>query len=408
MDNFSEKLAKYAKTVIKCGVNLQKGEYLVICADINNAQLVRELTKSAYENGAKRVIVSWGDEELSKIHYSCATTEALSDLFEWEAESKNFIPDIKACYIKIDSDNPDLFKDIDATKVATVNKNTRKRYDRFLSDSSANSFKWCIIGGASQSWAEKIFPNCDNAVEKLWDLIFSVNRIDCDDPVKAWDDHSKKLGERCAKLNEMKLKKLFYKSSNGTDLVVKLPDNYVFMGGSEKSNGCLFQANMPTEEVFSAPYKYGVDGKLVASLPLSSRGRIIRNFGFTFVDGKVTDFYAEEGFETLKAIIETDEGSCYLGEIAMISFDSPINNTKTLFYNTLFDENASCHFALGSAYPSSVVGGEDMSKEELEKAGLNDSLTHVDFMVGTRDLKVVGYTEDGQEIIIMENGNILF
>lgn len=407
MENFKEKLQKYADTVIKCGVNLQQNEYLVINADIENAELVRAITKSAYENGAKRVMVSWSDAEVAKLNYGYASTEALSNLFPWEAEAKNFIADIKACYIKVDSDDPDMFKNIDALKVATVNKNTRKLFDRFLDDSSANSFKWCIIGGVSKKWAEKIFPDDDNAQEKLWELIFAVNRISSDNPVEEWKKHSEALGKRCEYLNSLKLEKVVYKSLNGTDLTVKLPENYVFCGGSDLSNGCKFVANMPTEEVFSAPYKYGVNGKLVASLPLSSRGRVISNFGFTFADGKVVDFYAEEGYDTLKAILDTDEGSRYLGEIAMISFDSPINNTNTLFYNTLFDENASCHFALGSAYPSSVVGGEDMSKEELEKVGLNNSLTHVDFMVGTRDLEIIGFTSDGKEVQIMKNGNLL-
>lgn len=412
--DFSNMLQKYAETAIAFGVNLQPNEYLVIACDINNAELARALTESAYKRGAKRVIVLWKDQSITKLNYTYATAESLSELFDWEVESKNFIADAKACYIAVSSADPDLLKDIDSQKISAVDRAVSPLYAKFYDNSSCNNFKWCVIAGASDAWAKKVFAEeIENSVftlsqakEKLWNLIFRANRIDSEDPIVEWQKHTDDLRTSSEKLNALKIKKLIYKNSLGTDFSVVLPENYVFLGGSELSkDDCLFTANMPTEEVFTTPHKYGANGKLVASLPLSLDGKIVKNFGFTFKDGKVVDYFAEEGKDSLKKLLETDDGAKYLGEVALVPFDSPINNTNTLFYSTLFDENARCHFALGFAYPQGVVGGEDMTDEQKEKVGINKSLTHVDFMVGTDDLSIKALTESGETVDIFVNGN---
>lgn len=416
-NDFSAMIKKYAETTIAFGVNLQPDEYLVIACDINNACLARALTEAAYTKKAKRVIVLWRDQEITKLNYEHATSEALSDLFGWEIESKNFIADAKACYIAVSSSDPDMLKGVDSEKISAVDKAVSPLYAKFYDNSSCNNFKWCVIAGASESWARKVFSNengrlsctIEEAKEKLWNLIFKANRIDSTDPIAEWQKHTDKLRESCEKLNALNLKKLMYKNSIGTDFSVELPKNYVFLGGSELSkDNCLFTANMPTEEVFTTPHKYGGNGKLVASLPLSLDGKIVRNFGFSFENGKVVDYFAEEGKESLKKLLETDEGAKYLGEVALVPFDSPINNTETLFYSTLFDENARCHFALGFAYPQGVAGGNEMTDEQKEKAGINKSITHVDFMVGTKDLSIKGLTANGEIVDIFVNGNFAF
>ncbi len=408
MTEFENKLKKYADVVIRFGINLQQGEYLVISADVNDAMMVRALTESAYELGAKRVIALYSDEQLTKINYTYASVDSLSNLFPWEVERKNFVADIKACYIGITSDNPDLLKDIDSKKISTVSRNLSPLFNKFREESGRNNFKWCIIAAASKAWADRIFPNDNDNVEKLWDLIFQANRIDREEPIKEWQKHIERLQKNCKTLNKLKLKRLVYKNSLGTDLTVELPDNYQFLGGSELSQDkCLFTANLPTEEIFSAPKRNGVNGKLFASLPLCYKGKIIKNFGFEFKDGKVVDCFAESGLETINEILDIDDGAKYLGEVALISFDSPINNTNTLYYSTLYDENARCHFALGMAYPSCVEGGEALTADEMLNHGLNVSQTHIDFMVGTDDLSVIGETSDGKKVDIIINGNIV-
>src|SRR5690606_18725113 len=243
-------------------------------------------------------------------------------------------------------------------------------------------------------------------VEKLWDAIFKALRVYEEDPVEAWKKHLKNIEDKVNFLNEKNFKKLYYKSSNGTELEVELPEGHIWAGGGGKnSKGVYFVANMPTEEVFTLPHKYGVNGVVYSSKPLNYGGNLINNFSLTFKDGKVVDFTAEEGYDVLKDLLDLDEGAKRLGEVALVPHDSPISNSNIIFYNTLFDENASCHFALGKAYPTNLKGGPDMKEEELDKAGVNDSLTHVDFMVGTEDLSIIGETRDGEKVQVFENGN---
>ncbi|MBE6057320.1 aminopeptidase, partial [Clostridium sp.] len=274
-----------------------------------------------------------------------------------------------------------------------------------------NSFvSWCVLSVPTKAWAKKVFPDLkeDMAVEKLWENIFNIVRIDKEDPVKAWEEHLNNLADKVNFLNDQKLTKLHYKSKD-TDLTIELPKGHIWCGGGEyNKNKRYFVANMPTEEVFTLPLKTGVNGIVKSTKPLNYSGNLINNFTLKFKNGKIIDFSSEEGYETLKKLIETDEGSCYLGEVALVPFHSPISDSNIIFYNTLFDENASCHLALGEAYPTCIENGDNMTKEELEKAGANNSLTHVDFMIGSSDLNIIGENKKGEKIEIFQNGDWAF
>ena len=259
------------------------------------------------------------------------------------------------------------------------------------------------------AWAKKVVPDLgeEEAVEKMWELILTAARSD-KDGIAQWKEHVANLAKRNEFLNKEQFAALTFRNAHGTDLTLKMPENYVFMGGREQTRGGVpFAANMPTEEVFSAPHKYGANGTVASSLPLVHNGKIVRDFGFTFKDGKIVDYYAAEGADVLKGILDTDEGSRYLGEVALVPYESPIRQLGVLFYSTLFDENASCHLAIGKAYASSVVGGDDMSPEEREAAGINVSFEHVDFMFGTADMLVQGIRKDGTVVDIIKDGSFV-
>ncbi len=404
--DFNQKLAKFAEIIVRTGVNLQNGEELVISSPIDCAEFARRLAEEAYKAGAKKVSVIYKDDLLSKISFTYSDVDTLCEVPEWAVMQRDDIVDKHACYIAIASEDPSVFAGLDSEKISKASHATRSACKRFYNASMTNEIKWCVMSVPNAAWAKKVFPNLPEAkaVAKLWDYIFKTMRLDKKDPVRAWQLHQKKLEKRCRYLNRMQFDSFRYHNSLGTDVTVKMNKNYLFAGGAELSkHGCMFTANMPTEEVFSAPNKFGVDGKMVSALPLCENGEIIRNFTLTFENGRITDFSAEEGYDTLKGIIETDEGSRYLGEIAMVGFDNPIRKLDTLFYNTLFDENASCHFAIGQAY-SSVKGADNMTPEQQLAAGLNQSATHVDFMIGTRDLSIIGI-KDGVETVIFENGD---
>jgi len=272
----------------------------------------------------------------------------------------------------------------------------------------SNKNTWCVVSIPTAAWSKKVFPHLsvEDSIEKLWNVIFKTVRVDTENPIVSWEEHKANLKRRMDILNSLALKSLHYQNSLGTDLNIELPENHIWLGGSEFTpEGIEFIANMPTEEVFTLPKKTGVNGKVVSSMPLNYNGNLIENFSMTFKAGKIVDFGAEKGYETLKAIIETDEGSHFLGEVALVPYDSPISNSKILFYNTLFDENASCHLALGKAYPVCMKNSEKITHDEFSVLGINESLVHVDFMIGTSDLKILGMTSDGKEIPIFRNGN---
>ena len=411
MKNFNDILSEYAKLCVKVGINLQKGQPLVINAPVEGAEFVRLVAKHAYAAGAKQVHVNWNDEALTKMKYENAPMEIFENFPKWYADGLEEFAEDGAGFLSIYSEDPELLKDIDPRKIATNNKSSSMALKNFRKYTMNDINSWCVISIPTKGWASRVFPEVseEKAMEKLWEAIFTATRMDTENPVKAWEDHLKNLEEKVNFLNKKKFKKLHYKSSNGTDLEVELPEGHIWAGGGGKnSKDVYFVANMPTDEVFTMPLRTGVNGVVYSTKPLNYGGNLIDNFKLTFENGKVVAFEAEEGHEVLKDLLALDEGAKYLGEVALVPYDSPISKSNIIFFNTLFDENASCHFAFGKAYPTNIEGGPDMTEEELKQAGVNDSLTHVDFMVGSKDLNIVGETKDGTKIQIFENGNWAF
>lgn len=410
MDSFKENLEKYAELAIKVGVNMQKGQTLVINAPLPSYEFVRAAAKAAYKAGAKNVHVEWNDEEVTRIKYLNAPEEAFKEYPMWKAKGYEEMAKEGAAFLSISASNPDLLKGVDPERIATANKTASKALEGYRSHTMSDKVCWCVISVPTKEWAKKVFPdlNEEESVQKLWESIFKAVRVDNTDPVNAWREHTDNLAKKVNFLNEKRFKKLHYWSSV-TDLTIELPEKHIWAGGGGTSeNGTYFVANMPTEEVFTMPKRDGVNGVVKSTKPLNYGGNLIENFTLKFENGKIVDFSAETGYETLKKLIETDEGSHYLGEVALVPCDSPISNTNIIFYNTLFDENASCHLAIGKAYPTNLEGGASMSKEELTKNGANTSLVHVDFMIGSSDLNIDGETYDGKAEPIFRNGNWAF
>ncbi|WP_416176399.1 aminopeptidase [Clostridium sp.] len=406
-----EFLEKYAKLIVKIGINIQQDQILVINSPIECDYFTRLVSKIAYKEGAKDVIVNWNDEKLSKIKYLYAKESVFDEFPDWKKELYTGYAKQDAAFLTIHATDPELMKDVDQSRIMRATKAANKALSEFRARTMADKNVWCVVSVPTKAWSKKVFSSIDEneAVEKLWDAVFKATRVGEWDPVKAWDEHKNKLKSRMDFLNKNKFKYLKYKNSLGTDLKIELPKEHIWLGGSSFSEkGTEFMANIPTEEVFTLPLKTGVNGKVVSSKPLNYNGNLIEDFSMEFKDGKIINYTAKRGLETLKHIIETDEGSHYLGEVALVPFDSPISNSKVLFYNTLFDENASCHLAIGEAYPVCLRGSENMSKEKLSDLGVNQSLEHVDFMVGTEDLNIMGITQEGREIPIFENGNFKF
>lgn len=340
-----------------------------------------------------------------------APEESLKEARKWEIDGylENHIKK-GAALLSIISSDPDLMKDIapDRMKAYTMAQQTAaKEYREYVLGGNS---PWSLLAYPNIAWAERVFPDLkgQDAIDKLWEHIFEITRIDQEDPVEAWKNHLKNLNEKVDFLNDNKMQKLVYKSK-GTDLTIELSEKHQWCGADDTNiNDINFLANIPTEEVFTLPKKNSLNGYVTSTKPLSYTGNLIENFKITFKDGEIVDYEAEKGYDALKNLIDTDEGSKFIGEVALVPFDSPISNKNTIYYNTLFDENASCHLAIGSAYMSCVVGGNNMDENELKEVGVNKSLTHVDFMIGSADLQITGITFDGREIKIFENGNWAF
>lgn len=402
---------KYARLVIRTGINLQKGQLLVINSPIECASFTRIVAETAYKEGAGDVIISWKDELFSRIRYLHAPEKVFEEFPQWQREFYLSYLRKGAAFLSIAAADPELLKDVDPARVTKAQKTSNTALKEYRSDLMNNKNVWCVVSVPTEAWAKRIFPevSLDEAVQKLWHAIFKAVRADSEDPVAAWEEHKQRLKKTAQFLNAHNFVMLHFKNSIGTDLKVELPQNHIWLGGSEYSaDGVEFVANMPTEEVFTLPKKTGVNGIVTASKPLHYNGSLIEGFSLTFRDGQVVDYHAQKGYEVLKSLIETDEGSSYLGEVALVPYDSPISQANILFYNTLFDENASCHLALGKAYPICLDGGSNLRPGDLAEFGVNDSLVHEDFMIGTADLEVTGITADGQSIAIFKAGNIAF
>ncbi len=408
--SFTTKLEKYASLAVEVGVNIQPGQALYIAASTDSLELVRLITRKAYEVGASNVYVDLSDDELSRIRYEMAPKESFDFVPPWKVQEREYLADNGAAFISVVSQTPDLFKGIDSSKIAAFQKAFGKAMSKYRQYVQSDKISWSVIAAPSKKWAAKVFPELpeEEQVPALWEAIFQAVRADLDNPVNAWKEHDTKLHTKVDYLNEKNYKKLHY-TAPGTDLTIELPKGHLWCGASSTNEkGEDFMANMPTEEVFTVPLKTGVDGYVASSKPLSYGGNIIDNFTITFENGRIVKVVAEEGQEVLENLVATDEGSHYLGEVALVPHDSPISNSNLLFYNTLFDENASNHLAIGSAYAFCIEGGKKMSRDELAENGLNDSITHVDFMIGSDKMNIDGIKEDGTKEPIFRNGNWAF
>ncbi|MBQ1242375.1 MAG: aminopeptidase [Oscillospiraceae bacterium] len=404
-----QKLREYAKLLVEVGVNIHKGQTLVISSPVECAHFARLCATAAYDAGCREVVLNWSDDYLSREKFLRADSEIFDSVPAWREQFYNNYAKEGAAYLAISASDPETLAGVDPDRLLRSQKASAEALDPFYQQQMKNGFPWCIASIPIPSWAKKVFPDLseDAAMTKLWDAIFQTVRISGDGTaVEKWREHLSMLDVRKEALNALKLKKLHYKNSLGTDLSIELPEGHLWAsGGGVAANGRAFVANMPTEEIFTAPKKTGINGVVYASMPLVDNGNIIDKFRFTVKDGKIVEAVAEKGEEFLKVAISVDEGASYFGEVALVPYDSPISNQKILFYNTLFDENASCHLAFGEAYPECIEGGTEMTREEREAHGLNYSVNHVDFMLGTADLSIVGTTADGREVQIFKDGN---
>lgn len=401
-------MRKYAKLAVKTGVNLKKGQGCVISAEVDQHEFAEMVAEEAYRAGAKWVMMDWGDQTLTKLKYRHETLTQLSKVDEWQKARMQHFVDTLPAMIHIASADPDGLKGVNVTKMQKSGA-ARGRIMKPFRTEMDNKYQWTIIAVPSKKWAKKVFPGerTSVAMEKLWEAILQTVRITADnDPVAEWNKHNAELQEKCDKLNALNLDYLHYESKNGTDFKCWLiPGAQWHGGGDTLPDGTFYNPNMPTEEAFTSPMKGKCEGTLVSTLPLSYQGNLIDKFSITFKDGKAVSVKAKQGQELLEQMIQMDEGACMLGELALVPDDSPISNSGILFYNTLFDENAACHVALGRGFNETIPGFENMSAEELKEKGVNDSIIHVDFMVGSKELNVTGYTMDGKKIQIFKNGN---
>ena len=403
-----EKLQEYARLLVRVGLNVQRGQTLVISSPVECAYFARLCAAEAYAVGCKEVVMNWHDDALGRMKYLYADDAVFDDVPLWRRHFFNDYAQEGAAYLAISASDPENLKGVDGSRIIRAQQASGKALKEFDRLQMCSGFPWCIAAIPIPSWAKTVFPEDgeERAMERLWDAIFRAVRISGDGKaVEKWQAHLKTLHARMEKLNALKFKSLHYTNALGTDLTVELPEGHIWEAGNDVTlSGQEYIANIPTEELFTSPLKTGVNGVVYASLPLVHDGNIIDGFHFVVKDGKIVEARARQGEETLQAAIAVDEGASYFGEVALVPYDSPISNQKILFYNTLFDENAACHIAFGEAYPC-LEGGQKMTKEELKARGLNDSITHVDFMVGTPDLRIVGTTHDGREIPVFENGN---
>lgn len=399
---------KYAKLLIRQGVNLQSGQELIIDASIEHYEFVRMLVDEAYQAGAKDVIVNYHDEYVNKLRYMNKELDDFKTVPQYIIDLRNEYADRNAPFLSLTGDDPEGMMDVDGNKIQTYSVALHQACKPFYDGMYLGINRWCIAGVPTQLWANKVFPeeSDEEAIESLWNVILKTVYCDKDDPIEYWNEHRHNFEDRVNKLNSLNIKQLHYTNSLGTDLYVGMNEDYLFAGGGSYTNDGIYSfPNMPTEEIFTSPNKDDVEGIVYNALPLYYNGHVIDNFYISFKKGRIIDYKAEKGHEILKSIIETDEGSHYLGEASLVPYDSPISNLHLLFYNTLYDENASCHLAIGKGFNECLRNGDKMSKEELFVHGINESMTHVDFMIGTKDLNIEATLNDGSKVFIFKDGN---
>lgn len=403
-------LRKYARLIARSGVNVQKGQDVVIRADLDQPEFVAILVDECYKAGARRVDVDWAYQPLEKLHVRHRALRTLSKLEGYEVAKLEHRAETLPCMIYLESEDPDGLAGMDQEKYS---KALRERYKiiKPIRDRMDNRYQWCIAAVPGVKWAKKIFPDLPKgrAVEALWEAILEASRVD-DDPQKAWEKHNADFIGRCEYLNSLGIESLHYTSKNGTDFTVGLIEEGKFCGGGDYTLGSkvYYNPNIPTEEIFTSPMRGKAEGIVYATKPLSYRGELIEDFSVRFSKGKVTRVKAKKGEELLKKMISMDEGASYLGECALVPYDSPISNSGILFYNTLFDENAACHLALGRGFTECLRDYDKYTLDEAHELGVNDSQIHVDFMIGSSDLSIVAHCRDGRDVQIFKDGNWAF
>ena len=405
-----EQLQKYAELLARVGLNVKEGQTVFVEAALDQPDFVTMVVEECYKAGASEVYVDWSHQPVAKLNSNYRTLESLSSLNPWVKAKWEFKAQNYSCRLWIESEDPDGMKGADQEKLSKARQAMYPQIKPFRM-ALENKHQWCIAAVPGKAWAKKVFPNLseDEAMEAMWKVILHTSRADGDDPVAAWQAHNEDLDKRCAYLNNLGLKYLEYKSANGTDLKVELLEDGIFAGGNEKTlQGNVFNPNIPTEEVFTSPKAGAAEGIVYSTKPLSYMGELIENFSMRFENGRIVEVKAEKGEELLKKMVSMDEGAAMLGECALIPYDSPINESGVLFYNTLFDENASCHFAVGHGFNECLKGFENLTDEECKAKGINDSMIHVDFMIGSRDMSIVGVTKEGKRVQIFSNGNWAF
>ena len=403
-------LRKYAKLIARVGVKIRKGQDVVIQAELDQPEFVEMLTDECYKAGARKVTVEWSHQPLQKYHVRHRSLKTLSTLDDWEVAKLEHYADTLPCRIYLISEDPDGLCGINQEKNAKALQ-ARYKVIKPIRDKMENKYQWCIAAVPGVKWAKKVFPGEreSRAVELLWEAILKTSRVD-EDPEEAWRKHNEDLARRCEYLNSLGIESLEYKSSNGTDLKVGMIPDALFCGGGEYAlgSGNYFNPNSPSEEVFTTPKRGEAEGIVYSTKPLSYRGELIEDFSIRFEGGRAVEVKAKRGEELLKQMISMDEGASYLGECALVPYDSPIRNSGILFYNTLFDENAACHLALGMGFSNCLKDYEKYTLDECREKGINDSQIHEDFMIGSEDLSITAHTRDGRDVPIFKDGNWAF
>lgn len=410
IENFDAKLEKYAELIVKVGLNVQEGQKVVVRAGHNTVKLVRKIARFAYQAGSPLVTIVWADEQINKIRHEFAPRDSFDQIAAWKYAG--IAQEIRegAAYLQVSGADPELLSGVDPVAVATTRQTVSKHY-RPIGELQGQSFtQWNLVCPPTPDWAKRVFPeiSVEDAEEKLWETVFHLCRLDTEDPVATWKAHLADLKQRREYLTAKQYSALHFRAP-GTDLEVGLPENHIWMGGGSKSaNQTDYVANIPTEEVFCLPHRDKVNGTVASTKPLSYYGSMIENFSLTFKDGKVVELSAEKGEDVLREMVNTDEGASFLGEVALVTHGSPISQSNITFLNTLYDENASCHLALGRAYKFNLKGGPEMSNDEFFAAGGNNSNIHVDFMFGSGKMDVDGITADGNREPVMRGGEWAF
>lgn len=404
------RLKKYANLIARCGVNVQKGQEVVVNAGLDQPEFVKMVVDECYKAGAKKVSVEWSYQPLTKSNIKYCSDKVLATMEKWQIEKLEHRAEVLPCMIHLISDDPDGLAGINQKKMAK-SMAARAKIIKPIRTKMENKYQWCIAAVPGKEWAKKVFPGerTSVAVEKLWEAILSTSRVN-DDPIEAWRLHNEDLAARCKYMNSLGIKELKYKASNGTDFRVGLLPNAIFMAGGEETLGTniYYNPNIPSEELFTSPRRGDADGIVYSSRPLSYGGQLIDNFWIKFEGGKAVECGAEKNEDLLREMIAMDEGASYLGECALVPYSSPIRESGLLFYNTLFDENAACHLALGRGFTNVIKGYENYTEKELHEMGINDSFMHEDFMIGTEDMSIIAVCENGKEVKIFENGNWAF